>query len=139
MNNQNRITTSERTAAEATGGGGGGVETSMCLLLWIFYFFLYFPGDISSVDHLCYLCLVFVMLSHLFIAAVWSPPGKGLISWLLFVMFNCVFITFPCGILGQVWYLIISFPNFCRLSYLDIFYWPNMWPSCRLCLNTKSV
>ena len=38
-------------------------------------------------DHLCYLCLVFVMLSRLFIAALWSPEGKGLISWLLFVMF----------------------------------------------------
>ena len=38
-------------------------------------------------DHLCYLCLVFVMLSHLFIAALWSPEGKGLTSWLLFMMF----------------------------------------------------
>ena len=37
--------------------------------------------------HLCYLCLVFVMLSCLFIAALWSPEGKGLTSWLLFVMF----------------------------------------------------
>ena len=24
-------------------------------------------------DHLCYLCLVFFMLSRLFIAALWSP------------------------------------------------------------------
>ena len=38
-------------------------------------------------DHLCYLCLVFVMLSRLFITAVWSPAGKGLTSWLSFVMF----------------------------------------------------
>ena len=38
-------------------------------------------------DHLCYLCFVFVMLSRLFIAALWSPEGKGLTSWLLFVMF----------------------------------------------------
>ena len=45
-------------------------------------------------DHLCYLCLVFVMLSRLFIAALWSPAGKGLISWLSFVMFDCVFVTF---------------------------------------------
>ena len=34
-----------------------------------------------------YLCLVFVMLLRLFIAALWSPEGKGLTSWLLFVMF----------------------------------------------------
>ena len=32
-------------------------------------------------------CLVFLMLSHLFIAALWSPAGKGLTSWLLLVMF----------------------------------------------------
>ena len=64
--------------------------------------------------HLCYLCLVFVMLSRLFIAVVWSPDG--LTSWLLFVMLNCVFVTFPCGILGQVWYLIVSFPDLCRHS-----------------------
>ena len=41
-------------------------------------------------DHLCYLCLVIVMLLHLFIAALWSPAGKGLTSWLLFVMFIVV-------------------------------------------------
>ena len=41
-------------------------------------------------DHLCYLCLVFVMLSRLFIAALWSPAGKGMTPWLLFVVFNCV-------------------------------------------------
>ena len=35
-------------------------------------------------DHLC---LVFLMLSRLFVAALWSPAGKGLISWLLLVMF----------------------------------------------------
>ena len=23
----------------------------------------------------------------------------------------CIFVTFPCGILGQVWYLIVSFPD----------------------------
>ena len=40
-----------------------------------------FQGGTSCVDHLCYLCLVFVMLSRLFIAAFWSPAGKGLTSW----------------------------------------------------------
>ena len=68
-------------------------------------------------DHLFYLCLVFVMLSRLFIAAWWSPAGKGLTSWPLFVMSNCDFVTFPCGILGQVWYLIVLIPDLCRLSY----------------------
>ena len=34
------------------------------------------------------------MLSSLFIAALWSPSGKGLTSWLLFVMLNCVYAIF---------------------------------------------
>ena len=70
-------------------------------------------------NHLCFLCLVFVMLSHLFIAALWSPAGKGLTSCLSFVMFKCVFVTFPCGILGQVWYLIVSIPDHCLLSHFE--------------------
>ena len=68
-------------------------------------------------DHLCYLCLLIVMHSRLFIPALWSPAGKGLTSWLLFVVSNCDFVTFPCGILGQVWYLIVLIPVLCLLSY----------------------
>ena len=29
----------------------------------------------------------------------------------------CIFVTFPCGTLSQVWYLIVSFPDLCLLSY----------------------
>ena len=29
----------------------------------------------------------------------------------------CIFVTFSCGILGQVWYLIVSFTDFRLLSY----------------------
>ena len=36
---------------------------------------------------ICCLCPLFVMLWLLFFAALWSPEGKGPISWLLFVMF----------------------------------------------------
>ena len=36
---------------------------------------------------------MFFMLSRPYIAALWSPAGKGLTSWLLFVMFNCVYVT----------------------------------------------
>ena len=63
-------------------------------------------------DHLCYLWLL-----PLFIAALWSLAGKGLTYWLSFVMLNYVFVTFPYGILGQVWYLIVSIPDLCCLSY----------------------
>ena len=32
---------------------------------------------------------------------------------------HCIFVTFPCGILGQMWYLIVLFPDLCHLSYLQ--------------------
>ena len=40
---------------------------------------------------LCLLCLC----ARLFICALWSPAGKGLNSWLSFVVSNCKFVTFP--------------------------------------------
>ena len=51
------------------------------LLLRIFY--------VCSV--LCLLCLC----ARLFICALRSPAGKGLTSWLSFVVYNCEFVTFP--------------------------------------------
>ena len=39
---------------------------------------------------LCLLCLS----TRLFICALWSPAGKGLTSWLSFVVYNCEFVTF---------------------------------------------
>ena len=53
---------------------------------------------------LCLLCLC----ARLFICALWSPAGKGLISWLS---------NFPIGILGQMGYLIVSIPDLCYLTY----------------------
>ena len=65
-----------------------------------------------------YLCLVFVMLSRLCIAILWSLAGKALTYWLLFVTSNCDFVTFcSLSLLGQVWYLIVLIPDHCRLSY----------------------
>ena len=55
---------------------------------------------------LCLSCFL-----RLFVAALWSPARKGLTSWLLFMVFNCVFVAFPYGILGQVWYLSVLIPD----------------------------
>ena len=38
----------------------------------------------------CVSFVIYVLLWRLFIAVLWSPAGKGLTSWLLFVMFNYV-------------------------------------------------
>ena len=63
-------------------------------------------------DHFCYSCLVFVIPSCLFIAALWSSEWKWAnLMALLYGMFSCVFVTFPCGVLGQVWYLIVLIPD----------------------------
>ena len=32
-------------------------------------------------------------------------------------MFGCIFATCPCGILGQVWFLIVLIPDLCHISY----------------------
>ena len=32
-------------------------------------------------------------------------------------MLSCVVVTFPYGVLGQLWYLIISISDLCLLSY----------------------
>ena len=57
---------------------------------------------------------------RLVICALWSPAGKGLACWLSFVVSNCKFVTFPCGILGHVWYLIVSIPDLCTLTYFHL-------------------
>ena len=64
-------------------------------------------------------CLVFAMFcARLFICALWSPAGKGLTSWLSFVVSSVSLVChFPIGILGQVWYLIVSIPDLCTITY----------------------
>ena len=54
----------------------------------------HFSGFTRRLDHWCFLCLVFLMLSRLFIAAVWSPAEEGLNSWLLLVMFTVFLLLF---------------------------------------------
>ena len=50
------------------------------------------------------------MLSWLFLAALLSPAGKGLASWLSCVCCFCVFLSVSC-VLGKVWYLIVLIPD----------------------------
>ena len=61
---------------------------------------------------LCLLCLC----TRPFICAFWSPARKGLTSWLSFVVSNCEW-PFYIDILGQVWYLIVSIPDLCTLTF----------------------
>ena len=58
-------------------------------------FYWPFQGRTSFVDLLCssVLCLL-CLCARLFICALCSPAGKGLTSWLSFVVYNCEFVTF---------------------------------------------
>ena len=67
--------------------------------------------------------VIYVFL-RLFVAVVWQHVGKRLTSWLSYVMFICVFV------LCQVWYLIVSIPDLCHLSYFEVLsnsLWILMW------------
>ena len=61
------------------------------ILLFLLYVLLLWIVHIISV--LCLLCF----RARLFIDALWSPAGNGLTSWLMFVLSNCEFVTFPLG------------------------------------------
>ena len=74
------------------------------LLLWIFYVF----------SVLCLLCLC----RCLFICALWSPAGKGLTSWLSFVVSNCEFVTFQLVSLVRCGTLLYPFLIFAPLLTL---------------------
>ena len=60
---------------------------------------------------------------------------------LLCVMIYCVFVTSPCGVLGQVWCLIVLIPDLCLLSYFHIVYLLtvlSLYLNCGIFLHIKS-
>ena len=78
--------------------------------------------------------MFFVLRFSCFRVCLLLPCGQ-LASWLLLVMLAgllalvgdvyCIFVTFPCGILGQVLaVLFVSFPDLSRLSYSKIKMFP---------------
>ena len=74
--------------------------------------FLHFQGGASFVD-LFYSYFVFAILSCLCLAALWSPAGKGLTSWLSCIRHFVVLLLLS----HTVWYLIVSIPDLCLLPY----------------------
>ena len=58
-------------------------------------------------DHLCFLCLVFLVLLRWVDCCLLVPCWERTDLLVLDVDVYCIFVTFPYGILGQVWYLIV--------------------------------
>ena len=71
--------------------------------------------DLYVFSVLCLLCLC----ARLFICALWSPAGKGLTSWLSYVVSNCEFATFPLYPWSGV-VLDCIVPDICTITYLRI-------------------
>ena len=63
------------------------------------------------------LCHAFLSVHCSHVVTCWE---RASLLALLYVMFYCVFVTFPRGVLGQVWYLIVSIPDLFLLTYFDI-------------------
>ena len=91
-------------------------------------FYWPFQGGTSFVDLLCFcsvLCLLcfvrvclYVLCGHL-LGKGW-PLGSRL--WCL--LWVC---HFPIGILGQVWYLIVSIPDLCTITYFYLYVHIHYW------------
>ena len=69
-------------------GGGVGAVRNILLAVPGRYFFC---GYLIIFSVLCLLCLC----ARLFVCFLWPPAGKGLTSWLSFVVHNCKFCHFP--------------------------------------------
>ena len=64
-------------------------------------------------DHLCYLCFVFVMLSRLFIAALWSPAGKG---WPLGSRLWCLIVFLSLSHVACQTLFVLNWPFRCKMG-----------------------
>ena len=52
-----------------------------------------------------HVCHAFMSVHYSLVVTCWEMAG---LLATLCVMFSCIFVFFPCGVLGRVWYLIVS-------------------------------
>ena len=70
-------------------------------------------GCFSFMHHLCYfVCIIFLVCG---LQRCGHLLGKGLPIGSFVSVF---FLTFSCGVLGSVWYMIVSIPDLCLLTFL---------------------
>ena len=79
------------------------------------YFYCPFQGGASFVDHLCYLNIAFASVHFCLVVTCWKRAD--LLALVCDVYLD--FVNFPFGILGQMWYLIVSIPDPYCLSYIQ--------------------
>ena len=67
-------------------------------------------------DHLLFIfhvCLYYTVLSAPCSLAIFCMKGADLLD--ILCVFSMYFVTFPYGVLGQVWYLFVSIRGLCLL------------------------
>ena len=72
--------------------------------LWVFFYIVFAMSLCASV----YMC---------FVVTCWERADLLALVCGVQPVSNC---DFPIGILGQVWYLIVSIPDLCTLTYIVI-------------------
>ena len=93
------------------------IFTKAVLLLWILF-----------VICVC-LCHTVLSVSSSLVVTCWERTA---LLGPLNLMFSCVFVTFPYGVLGQVWYLIVLIHDLCFLPYFNHM-------AAIICYNTKII
>ena len=91
-------------ASYGLASGSHADRSKAMLLLWIL-----FVSCVSCLSLLCCHCSLVV--------TCWKRDD---LFAFLCVMFSCVFVTSPYGVLGQVWNLIVSIPYICVLPNFQV-------------------
>ena len=90
--------------------------TNQYAIITFYFEFENNSGFITSRTGLWPIFTVETLYNTVFGVTCWE--GAELLAF-LYVIFYCVFVTFPCGVLGRVWCSIVSIPDLCLLSYFN--------------------
>ena len=77
----------------------------------------YFTDRSKAVLLFWIVCVIYVLFCHAFASIHCCLVVNCCDRADLLALVCDVVVTFLCGILGQVWHLIVSIPDLCRLSY----------------------
>ena len=77
--------------------------------------------EVLTVPRWCFFCGSFLLFMFLVCYAFLYVHCSVVVTYweranllaLFYVMFSCIFVTFPYSVLGQVWYFMVSIPGMC--------------------------
>ena len=90
-------------------------KTSSNLLLTVPRRFFFCGSFLLFMVHVC-LCYIVLSVPCSLLITCWERAD---LLALLCVVFFCVFVTFPYGVPGQMWYKIVSIPDLCLSLFFN--------------------